>query len=43
MSFAIRAEIMNEIGLQFGLSGEELGWVASAAFWGFTLSMVFGL
>lgn len=42
MSFAIRAEIMSDQSLEFSLSGEEIGWVTSAAFWGFTLSMVIG-
>lgn len=42
MSFAIRGDIMGDLGTQFSLNKEQLGWVATAAFWGFTLAMVFG-
>jgi fucose permease len=42
MSFAIRGDIMDPLGVQFSLSKEQLGWVASTAFWGFTLAMMIG-
>jgi MFS family permease len=40
LTFAIRAEIIGELGKQFALSHEQLGWIAGAAFWGFVLSML---
>ena len=42
MTFAIRAGILGELGEQYGLSGEELGWITTMAFWGFPLAMIFG-
>lgn len=42
MTFAIRANIIGDLGKQFGLSHAEMGWVAGTAFWGFTLAMIFG-
>jgi MFS family permease len=42
MTFAIRAGILGELGQQYGLSGKELGWIASMAFLGFPLAMMFG-
>ncbi|MDX2226252.1 MAG: MFS transporter [Verrucomicrobiae bacterium] len=42
MSFAIRADIMGELGQHFSLTHEQVGWVAGTAFWGFTLAMIFG-
>lgn len=42
MSFAIRANIMNDLGGAFGLDAKHVGEVTSAAFWGFTLSMFIG-
>ncbi|MCF2947481.1 MFS transporter [Paraglaciecola aquimarina] len=42
MTFAIRAGILGELGEQYGLSGEELGWIASMAFLGFPFAMMFG-
>ncbi|KXI29681.1 MFS transporter [Paraglaciecola hydrolytica] len=42
MTFAIRAGILPELGQKYGLSGEELGWIASMAFLGFPLAMMFG-
>ena len=42
MTFAIRTELINVLGTQFKLSALEMGWVSGTAFWGFTLSMVFG-
>lgn len=42
MTFAIRGALMDTWGTQFSLTGEEIGWVNSTAFLGFTLSMLFG-
>ncbi|MBL8992252.1 MAG: MFS transporter, partial [Spirochaetia bacterium] len=42
MTFAIRANIIGDLGKQFSLSHEEMGWVLGTAFWGFTLAMIFG-
>lgn len=42
MTFAIRAELINPLGNEFGLTGVQIGLVAGTAFWGFTLAMVFG-
>ncbi len=42
MSFALRAAAAEAWALQFHLSNEQLGWINGTAFWGFTLSIVFG-
>jgi MFS family permease len=42
MSFALRAAAAGSWALQFHLSNEQLGWINGTAFWGFTLSIVFG-
>ncbi len=42
MSFAIRGGSMGAWTAQFHLSNEQTGWINGAAFWGFTLAMVFG-
>jgi MFS family permease len=42
MSFAIRGDIMDQLGTQFALSKEQVGTIAGTAFWGFTLSIVIG-
>jgi len=42
MTFAIRAGILDQLGVQFQLSDTELGWVNSMAFWGFPLATIFG-
>ena len=42
MSFAIRGGAAGAWAAQFNLSHEQVGWVNGAAFWGFTLAMVFG-
>ncbi|WP_077341959.1 MFS transporter [Pseudocolwellia agarivorans] len=42
MTFAIRAGILGQLGVQFQLNSEELGWVNSMAFLGFPLAMMFG-
>ncbi len=36
MCFGVRAEIMDALGSHFHLTNEQIGWVAGAAFWGFT-------
>jgi len=42
MSFAIRGAAMGSWTAEFGLTNEQVGWINSTAFWGFTLAMVFG-
>jgi MFS family permease len=42
MSFAIRGALIAPLGEQFGLTKEQIGWIVSTAFWGFTLAMVIG-
>jgi MFS family permease len=42
MSFAIRGDAINAIGTQFKIPKAEMGWIASTAFWGFTLAMMVG-
>ncbi len=42
MTFAIRAGILGQLGTDFKLSSEELGWINSMAFLGFPLAMMFG-
>lgn len=42
MTFAIRANLMSELGAEFGLSSSQMGIVTGTAFWGFTLSMLLG-
>lgn len=42
MSFALRGEAAGPWASEFGLTNEQVGWVNSTAFWGFTLAMVFG-
>ncbi len=42
MTFAIRAGMLNQLGLDFGLNTEELGWIAGTAFWGFPLAVIIG-
>lgn len=42
MTFGVRAEIMDALASQFHLSNEQVGWIAGAAFWGFTVSMFLG-
>lgn len=41
-TFAIRAGILPQLGEQFGLSGEQLGFINSMWFLGFPISMVLG-
>ncbi|TRY31763.1 MFS transporter [Aliiglaciecola sp. M165] len=42
MTFAIRAGILGELGAQYGLSANQLGWVNAMAFLGFPLATMFG-
>ncbi|KEO71871.1 MFS transporter [Anditalea andensis] len=41
-SFSIRAGILPQLGLQFGLSAEQLGFINSMWFLGFPISMIIG-
>ena len=42
MSFAIRGDIMPDLQQVYGLNDTQLGWIGTAAFWGFGLSILFG-
>lgn len=42
MTFAVRADIMGALEGQFTLDKTQLGWIAGAAFWGFTMSIFIG-
>ncbi len=42
MTFAIRAGMLNDLGVEFGLSTVELGYIAGTAFWGFPLAVIIG-
>ncbi|HET7537197.1 MAG TPA: MFS transporter [Candidatus Didemnitutus sp.] len=42
MSFAIRGAAASAWASEFHLTNEQVGWINSTAFWGFTLAMVFG-
>jgi len=42
MSFAIRGDIMGDFEQVFSLSKTNVGWISSAAFWGFALSILVG-
>ncbi len=42
MSFAVRGGIMGDLEASFSLDKEQLGWIAGAAFFGFTISMMLG-
>src|SRR4051794_24156386 len=42
LTFSIRADIIGELGSQFALGNEQLGWMASAAFWGYTACIFVG-
>ena len=42
MTFGIRAGILGELGIQFGLTNVELGYIVAMAFWGFPLATMFG-
>ena len=42
MTFAIRAGILTQLGTDFQISNEKLGWINSMAFLGFPLAMIIG-
>ena len=42
MTFAIRAGILTQLGIDFNISNKELGWINSMAFLGFPLAMIVG-
>src|SRR5690606_3868919 len=42
LSFGIRAGILNQLGVEFGLNSSELGVITATAFWGFPLAIVIG-
>ncbi len=42
MTFAIRAEILPEIGAEFGLDNKALGQISAMAFYGFPIAMMVG-
>ncbi len=42
MTFALRAGMMEDLGSEFGLENEPLGWIASMAFFGFPAATVLG-
>lgn len=39
LTFAIRGDIIGDLGTQFKLTHEQLGWIAGAAFWGYVVSI----
>jgi MFS family permease len=39
LTFAIRGDIIGDLGTQFNLTHEQLGWIAGAAFWGYVVSI----
>jgi len=41
-SFSIRAGVLGQLGTEFQLNGEQLGFINSMWFWGFPLAMVVG-
>ena len=42
MTFAIRAGILTDLAVDFGLADSELGWINSMAFYGFPVAMLVG-
>ncbi len=42
LSFGIRAGLLDTWGYQFGLSGKEIGYITSTAFWGFPVAIIIG-
>jgi MFS family permease len=42
MSFAIRGDIIAQLGKQFALTNEQLGIITSTAFWGFAVTTIIG-
>ncbi len=41
-TFIIRGDILPDLGIEFGLSQEDRGWIASGAFWGMAAAMFLG-
>lgn len=42
MTFALRAGMLGDLGTEFGLNQEQLGWMAAMAFFGFPAATVLG-
>ena len=42
MTFGIRAGMINQLGIDFGLDNTQLSWIAGTAFWGFPLAVIIG-
>ncbi len=42
MTFIFRSSLVEVWSTEFVLTKEQLGWIFSPAFWGFTLAMIFG-
>ena len=42
ITFAYRAALEGTWATEFNLTHEQIGWIFSPAFWGFTLAMIFG-
>ena len=42
MTFAIRAGMLSDLGVQFKLSGTQLGWINGMAFAGFPIATILG-
>nr|WP_136252826.1 MFS transporter [Ningiella ruwaisensis] len=42
MTFGIRAGILGQLGVDFGLTNEQLGYINAMAFWGFPIATIFG-
>jgi len=42
MTFAIRAGMLSPLGVEFGLDNQQIGTIASTAFWGFPLAVIIG-
>jgi fucose permease len=42
MCFGVRADVMDAQAGMFQFSREQIGWIAGAAFWGFTIAMFVG-
>ena len=42
MTFAIRAGMLEPLGIQFELDNKQIGIIASTAFWGFPLAVIIG-
>jgi MFS family permease len=42
MTFALRASVVDAWGTEFHLTNEQIGWIFSPAFYGFTIAMIFG-